>query len=110
MGVSRELGYVASTRCGGNMSDHSKMVLTSDYKHSKEAFVSGITGSTASHVNIISLVALVCPVFSPQNVLADTSERPPSRYTLPSAHDSLPAIPFSFFPNGYSLLFHFFSR
>lgn len=39
------------------------MVLTThkdDYKHSKEAFVSGMTGSTVSHVNMISLVALVC--------------------------------------------------
>ena len=30
-----------------------------DYKHSKEAFVSGMTGSTVSHINVIALVALV---------------------------------------------------
>jgi len=39
------------------------MVLTvhkDDYKHSKEAFVAGMTGSTVSHVNMIALVALVC--------------------------------------------------
>lgn len=37
------------------------MVLTvhkDDYKHSKEAFISGMTGSTVSHVNMIALVAL----------------------------------------------------
>ncbi len=31
-----------------------------DYKHSKEAFVSGMTGSTVSHVNMITLIVLVC--------------------------------------------------
>ena len=35
-----------------------------DYKHSKEAFVSGMTGSTVSHVNMIALVALVCCIIS----------------------------------------------
>jgi phosphatidylinositol glycan class W len=43
------------------------MVLSSpkdDYKHAKEAFVSGTTGSTVSHVNMISLAALVCSRFS----------------------------------------------
>lgn len=32
----------------------------SDYKASKEAFVSGMTGSSITHINIISAVALVC--------------------------------------------------
>jgi hypothetical protein len=32
----------------------------SDYKAFKEASVSGLTGSTISHVNMISFVALVC--------------------------------------------------
>jgi len=39
------------------------MVLTDhkdDYKHSKESFVSGMRGSTVSHVNMMALVALVC--------------------------------------------------
>ena len=39
------------------------MVLTvhkDDYKHSKEAFVAGMTGSTVYHVNMIALAALVC--------------------------------------------------
>jgi hypothetical protein len=45
------------------------MVLTvhkDDYKHSKEAFVAGMTGSTVTHVNMIALVALVClhPLFT----------------------------------------------
>jgi hypothetical protein len=31
-----------------------------DYKHSKEAFVSGTTGSTVSHINVIALVAPSC--------------------------------------------------
>lgn len=31
----------------------------SSYKSSKEAFVSGMTGSSVTHVNTISLVALV---------------------------------------------------
>ena len=97
-------------RWGDNISDPWKMALTSDYKHSKEAFVSDTTGSTVFHVNLISLVALVCPLLSPPNVHTDTGERPPSRYTLPSAHDFPHAIPFSFFPNGYSSSFHFFSR
>jgi hypothetical protein len=35
------------------------MVHKDDYKLSKEAFVSGMTGSTVSHVNMIALVALV---------------------------------------------------
>ena len=35
-----------------------------DYKHSKEAFVSGMTGSTVFHVNMIALVALVCCILS----------------------------------------------
>lgn len=30
-----------------------------DYKSSKEAFVSGMTGSNVLHINMISLVALV---------------------------------------------------
>jgi phosphatidylinositol glycan class W len=30
-----------------------------DYKSSKEAFVSGMTGSSVSHINMISMVALV---------------------------------------------------
>lgn len=30
-----------------------------DYKTSKEAFVSGMTGSSVGHINLISLVALV---------------------------------------------------
>ncbi|CAL1710321.1 unnamed protein product [Somion occarium] len=34
------------------------MSTTSDYKTSKEAFVSGMSGSTIGHVNMISLVAL----------------------------------------------------
>ena len=32
-----------------------------DYKASKEAFVSGMTGSSIGHVNMVSLVALVRP-------------------------------------------------
>lgn len=35
----------------------------SDYKASKEAFVSGATGSSVTHINIISAVALVYPPF-----------------------------------------------
>ena len=31
-----------------------------DYKASKEAFVSGMTGSSITHINIVSAVALVC--------------------------------------------------
>ena len=31
-----------------------------DYKASKEAFVSGTTGSSVGHVNMVSLAALVC--------------------------------------------------
>jgi hypothetical protein len=34
--------------------------MASEYKASKEAFVSGMTGSTVFHVNMISGVALVC--------------------------------------------------
>lgn len=30
-----------------------------DYKSSKEAFVSGMTGSSVTHINLISLAALV---------------------------------------------------
>lgn len=33
--------------------------MDSEYKASKEAFVSGMTGSTVFHVNMISSVALV---------------------------------------------------
>ncbi|KAF8465850.1 GWT1-domain-containing protein [Russula ochroleuca] len=32
--------------------------MKDDYKHSKEAFVSGMTGSTVAHINMIALVAL----------------------------------------------------
>jgi phosphatidylinositol glycan class W len=34
--------------------------MNSEYKASKEAFVSGMIGSTVLHVNMISGVALVC--------------------------------------------------
>jgi hypothetical protein len=35
-------------------------ITMNDYKASKEAFVSGMIGSTVFHVNMISSVALVC--------------------------------------------------
>ena len=35
--------------------------MTEGYKTSKEAFVSGMTGSSITHVNLVSLVALVRP-------------------------------------------------
>lgn len=34
-----------------------------DYKTSKEAFVSGMTGSSIGHINMLSLAALVCSHF-----------------------------------------------
>ena len=58
--------FVPVTRpwtAGDSRATFPSMVLTvhkDDYKHSKEAFVSGMTGSTVSHVNMIALVALVC--------------------------------------------------
>ena len=33
--------------------------MSNDYKAAKEAFVSGMTGSSILHVNLVSLVALV---------------------------------------------------
>ena len=36
------------------------MVEVMDYKAEKEAFVSGGTGSSVGHVNMVSLAALVC--------------------------------------------------
>lgn len=33
--------------------------MNDDYKASKEAFVSGMTGSTIGHINLISLASLV---------------------------------------------------
>lgn len=35
-------------------------IMADDYKASKEAFVSGTTGSSVMHINVISSVALVC--------------------------------------------------
>jgi hypothetical protein len=83
------------------------MVLTvykDDYKHSKEAFVSGMTGSTVSHVNMIALVALVClhPLLLHAAVANDATTRPLLRYTLPSAHARHHRNPFCYFRNGYS--------
>jgi len=52
-----------SDRSGDSRASFPSMVLTvhrDDYKHSEEAFVAGMTGSTVSHVNMIALVALVC--------------------------------------------------
>ena len=37
--------------------------MNDDYKSSKEAFVSGMTGSTIGHINMVSLVSLVCGRF-----------------------------------------------
>lgn len=58
-------GSYMRLRCSSVLATIGKMVSTShkdDYKHSKEAFVSGMTGSTVSHINMISLVALVCRI------------------------------------------------
>ena len=35
--------------------------MTEGYKTDKEAFVSGMTGSSITHINLVSLVALVRP-------------------------------------------------
>lgn len=34
-----------------------------NYKEAKEAFVTGMAGSTVLHINMISFVALVCQLF-----------------------------------------------
>jgi hypothetical protein len=78
------------------------MVLTvhkDDYNHSKEAFVSGMTGSTVSHINVIALVALVRlrPLFYTLHLLNDGTTRPLSRCTLPSAHAHHHRTPFCYF-------------
>jgi hypothetical protein len=91
------------------------MVLTvhkDDYNHSKEAFVSGMTGSTVSHVNMIALVALVClrPLLLHAAFANDATTRPPFRYILPSAHARHHRNPFCYFRNGYSSLSLFSSR
>lgn len=41
------------------VSDDSSTMSTQDYKSSKEAFVSGMSGSSIGHVNMVSFVALV---------------------------------------------------
>ena len=64
------------------------MVSTShqdDYKHSKEAFVSGTTGSTVSHINMISLVALVCRVYLFAHLFAHHRNSPKASIALHSA-------------------------
>ena len=71
------------------------MVLASqdDYKSSKESFVSGMTGSTVLHVNMISFVALVCVphIRSPHFCLAYTEISPQVIYRTPLHHPlSLP--------------------
>src|SRR6267154_3603697 len=85
------------------------MVLTvhkDDYKLSKEAFVSGMTGSTVSHVNMIALVALVClhPLLLHAAFADNATTRPLLRYTLPSAYARHHKNPSCYFRNGYSLL------
>lgn len=50
------------TRCTGREvipNPRTKMAESVDYKTSKEAFVSGMTGSSVGHVNMVSLAALV---------------------------------------------------
>ena len=47
----------------------------SDYKASKEAFVSGTTGSSITHINIISAVALVYPPAFPGTQLSAQSDQ-----------------------------------
>jgi hypothetical protein len=42
------------------LEDVDPQVMDGDYKSSKEAFVSGTTGSNVLHINLISAVALVC--------------------------------------------------
>jgi hypothetical protein len=83
-----------------------------DYKHSKEAFVSGMTGSTVSHINVIALVALVRlhPLFLDTAFAYDETTRPPSRCTPPSAHARHHRTPFCSFRNGYSSLSLFSSQ
>ena len=85
------------------------MVLTvhkDDYKHSKEAFVAGMTGSTVYHVNMIAFVALVClHHLSLHTVFGnDATTRPLLRYTPPSAHAHHHRNHFCYFRNGYSSL------
>ena len=41
--------------------NHISLMGTTNYKESKEAFVSGATGSSILHVNLVSSVALVSP-------------------------------------------------
>ena len=48
--------------------------MNDDYKASKEAFVSGMTGSSVGHINMVSLVSLVSgKVFIETGVFADPS-------------------------------------
>lgn len=49
-----------------------------DYKASKEAFVSGMTGSSITHINIVSAVALVCH----PSLLAHTHQNHLTRHPL----------------------------
>lgn len=78
------------------------MVLTvhkNDYKHSKEAFVSGMTGSTVAHVNMIALVALVCrhPLVLPTTFAHDRLQGlycATLRHPLTLATTEIPSLPF----------------
>ena len=83
-----------------------------DYKHSKEAFVSGMTGSTVSHINVIALVALVClhPLFLHTAFAYDGITRPLLHCTPPSAHAHHHRNPSSSFRNGCSSLSLFSSQ
>ena len=86
------------------------MVLTvhkDDYKHSKEAFVSGMTGSTVAHVNMIALVALVCQ-HSLVSLTTLAHDRPQGLYRATLCHPltltttEIPPLPFGMAAPRYS--------
>ena len=65
------------------------MVLAShqdDYKYSKESFVTGMTGSTVLHINLISFVALVCRVCTLHIFLLLTEVYPQVVHRTPFQH------------------------
>lgn len=69
--------------------------MDDNYKASKEAFVSGMTGSSIGHINMVSLAALVSngSNMSPRPQL--TATRYPSHYTQLLGRVFRPADPFS---------------
>lgn len=75
------------------------------YKTDKEAFVSGMTGSSIMHVNLVSLVALVRPSHLHTSISLHiiAQDRPLSAFSPQSKHDFDQAAPSDFFHPGLFL-------